>query len=172
MNKILFDVNTKNLIVTMLIGETYISDWEIYIRHTWVAYCEKHGIGLVVIDDIIKTGNFQKPIYWQKLLIAGYLFDQLGFTGNMCFVDSDILINSNAPDIFQNYPETHIGLVSQTKNLPYPLDAIRRRLAFFRNRHLSPKYPLDSSLFASNDKGYRLHNLTPQEDTACTGFLC
>jgi hypothetical protein len=93
-----------------------------FIRDIWFAYFKNHGIGPVEIEDVINTGNFPKPIHWPKLIIAGNLFDQLGYTGNMCFVDSDIVMYSNAPAIFQGHPETRIGLVPETENLPYPLD--------------------------------------------------
>ena len=160
-------ITSTNAIVTHAIGGTYLSDWERYSLPTWLEYTKRHDLGLFVIDEIIKNDN--KKLYWQKLLIGNH-FEETKYK-NICYLDTDIIINPAAPNIFDGYDENKIAIISQKKNLPYDIDEILRRLAFFRHNYLSKEYPLDSSLFMSIEDVYLYHNLEPQNDIACTGVF-
>ena len=139
---------------------------------TWRLYCARHGIGLVVFESdlIAKDSRLWKKRQWQKLLIGDELQKHLPTVRNVCYLDTDILINYTAPNVFDGYKEKTIGLVSQKRSLPYPLEDVLRRIAFYRHNYFSKDYPLDSALFMSVEKIYEYHNVAPQDDYACTGF--
>ncbi len=90
---------------------------------------------------------------------------------NLCYVDTDFLINPLAPNIFNNFNKNKISLVSQIKNLPYDLDFVRRKIAFNRHHFYSKKYPLDSSLFMNLKQIYSYHKLKTMNDYACSGLF-
>ena len=81
------------------------------------------------------------------------------------------LIGGIAKNIFANFNEKKIGLVSARNNLPFDLNSAQKRLAFFRHNFYNKKYPLDSSLFISCERLYQYHNLSPQKDEACMGLI-
>jgi len=164
---------SNNVIVTIAIGDRYYQSWEKYAFPTWKKYCARHELGLIVFDsDLIpKTDKSWKKPNWQKLLIGNILKDQIFSLKNVCYLDTDILINPFAPNVFDSYDPDTIGLVSLRKNLPYPYENTLRRLAFLRNRYYDTSYPLDSALFISVEKLYKFHDLPAQEDEACSGFF-
>ena len=43
---------------------------------------------------------------------------------NVCYIDTDILINPLSPDIFKNYKQNKIFASSNIYKLPYNLDSI------------------------------------------------
>lgn len=165
--------SSRNLIATIAIGEIYYSDWEKCALPGWIEYCERHGLGLVVFDqDLISPDEREwKKATWQKMLIGETLIKAGVNASNVCYLDTDILINPTAPNIFENYDPTTIGLTSIRKNLPFPLDEVLRRLAFLRHTCYDNSYPLDSALFMSLEQLYGYHGLTVQADEACMGLI-
>lgn len=172
MNVLVEPGSSGNVIATIAIGGDYYAFWEKYALPSWRIYCERNEIGLIVFtnDLISKDSKLWKKRQWQKLLIGDELQKSMPDIKNVCYLDTDILINYSAPNVFNNYDEKTIGLVSQKRWLPYPLEDVLRRIAFFRHNFYSSDYPLDSALFMSTKKIYEYHNVTPQEDYACTGF--
>jgi hypothetical protein len=170
---ILNSKNKKNYLVTIAIGKKCFNDWSSFAKPTWLKYCKKHSLGLIVIiDDLIdRTDPFWKKATWQKMLIGYYLNKDGIKINNICYLDTDILINPNSPNIFDYHDEKKISLVSQEYNLPYNLDFIRRRISFNRKRFYSKRYNLDSSLFMSVNQIYKYHKLKPQKDFACAGLI-
>lgn len=164
---------TKNVIATLAIGDDYYKSWEKYAFPTWKQYCERHGLGLIVFDaDLIpKENKIWKKATWQKLLIGNTLRLNLPAVSNVCYLDSDILINYMAPNVFDFCRSGTIGLVSIRKNLPYPWEQVLRRMAFLRHNHYDKNYPLDSALVISLNRLYEYHGLAPQSDEACMGFF-
>lgn len=165
--------SSRNLIVTIAIGETYYAAWQKCAQPGWMEYCERNGLGLVVFDqDLISSDEKEwKKATWQKMLIGEALIQAGIDANNVCYLDSDILINPTAPNIFDNYDPTTIGLTSIRKNLPFPLDEVLRRLAFLRHTCYDNSYPLDSALFMSLQQLYGYHDLTVQADEACMGLI-
>lgn len=162
--------SSGNILTTLAIGKKYIDEWESLSLHNWLAYCERYDLGLFVLDYSVeeKTG---KRFDWQKLLIGSELISNKINVNNICFLDVDILINPYAPNIFNLYDDTKFGVVSEINNLPFELIEVQERIAFFRNKYLSEKYPLDSYLFAKPKKIYELHGLPAFEDYACGGLF-
>ncbi len=165
--------HSRNLIATIAIGEAYYSAWEKFALPGWIEYCERNDLGLVVFDqDLISSSeNTWKKATWQKMLIGETLLNGGIDANNVCYLDSDILVNPHAPNIFDNYDSAKIGLTSIRKNLPFPLDEVHRRLAFLRHTCYDNNYPLDSALFMSLEQLYTYHNLPIQEDEACMGLI-
>ena len=172
--KILIEpAQTGNLLTTIAIGDQYYQDWYEYALPNWKEYCLRHKLGLVVFDEdlVSQEDKFWKKATWQKMLIGEALSNRLPSVNNICYLDTDILINPYAPNIFDQYEEERIGLVSLRKNLPFPYEDVLRRLAFLRNNYFEGNYPLDSALFISTDNLYRFHDLTPVDDEACMGLI-
>lgn len=164
---------TKDVLVTIAIGASHYSAWAEYALPTWRQYCERHDLGLIVFDaDLIsRDSKIWKKATWQKLLIGQTLQREMPAVRNVCFLDTDILVNYTAPNVFDGYDPTTIGLVSVHHNLPYPRDQALCHMAFLRNKYYDASYPLDSSLFLSIKRLYEIHGLPPQKDEACMGFI-
>jgi len=167
---------TGNVITTVAIGNDYLKPWDQFASKNWKKYCEKHSLGLIVFDSSlvdINNSHWKKP-NWQKLLIGSELSKEGLNINNVCYLDTDILINPNSPNIFDNYYDTSsIGMISQIKNLPYPcpISDINRRIAYLRNKYYSNKYPLDSLLFMPVEEIYKSHGLKSFTNYACTGVF-
>ena len=164
---------TQNVIATVAIGDPCFGAWEEYALPTWRRYCERHDLGLIAFDDhlISEESKIWKKPTWQKMLVGQHVGRELPTVRNVCILDTDILINHMAPNVFDSHDPETIGLVSVRKNLPYPRDQVLRRLAFLRNKYYDKKYPLDSALFISLERLYEMHGLPVQDDETCTGFI-
>ena len=172
--KVLIDPGkSKNVLTTIAIGKEYYKSWEQFALPTWEKYCERNDLGLIVfLSDLISRDNkiWKKPT-WQKLVIGDTLKKKVPDVNNVCYLDTDILINYMAPNVFDFYNPDTIGLVSLHRKLPYPRHQMLRRIAFLRHTCYDDNYPLDSALFISIDRLYKFHGLTPQKDVACMGFI-
>ena len=106
-----------NTIVSHAIGGNYLQNWENNSLDSWMYYCEKHDLGLLILTELVLED--EKKIHWQKLLIGSELKKlDLGIV-NACYLDTDIVINPGASNIFNEYNNKKVGLVSQYKNLHY-----------------------------------------------------
>lgn len=165
--------DAKNTIATIAIGDDYFQPWEEFALPTWKEYCDRHALGLVVFDDdlIPRNAPTWKKATWQKMLIGEALNNSSMQINNVCYLDSDILVNHLAPNIFDGYNPRNIGLVSQRNGLPQPLEPTLRRLAFLRHTCYDNKYPLDSALFMSPKQIFEYHGIPVQKDYACMGLV-
>jgi len=165
--------NYNNAIVTIAIGKKYYDSWEHYALPLWKQYCEKYNLSLFVIDQelISKEDEKWKKPTWQKGLMGNAIRREFPHVNNICYLDSDILINYTAPNIFDFHEESKVSLVSKRNNLPYNYESVLRRIAFLRHNYINNKYPLDSALFMPLDKVYRYHGLSTQNDEACMGLI-
>ena len=58
MKKILDIGKSKNLIITIAIGEKYYNSWLKNASKLWINYCKKYDLGLFLIDsDLISKKN-------------------------------------------------------------------------------------------------------------------
>lgn len=173
--KILIDPSkTKNVIATIAIGNDYYFKWKDNAYPTWKQYCNRHELGLIVFDEDLlpqEESLFWKKPTWQKMLIGRELQKSGIEINNVCYLDTDILVNYTAPNVFDYHKKGSIGLVSQKFNLPYPLDSVLRQIAFHRHYSYDKNYPLDSSLFMSLNQIYEYHGMAVQNDYACAGFF-
>lgn len=172
-HKLFLKSKVKNYIVTIAIGSRVLKDWEKFAKENWIKYCKNHSIGLIVIIDHLidkKDINWKKPT-WQKMLIGSYLKNQTSIKlKNICYLDTDILINPNSPNIFKFHKNKKISLISEIK-VPFNLERVRKKISFFRNKYYSKRYLLDSAIFMSVRQKYEFHGLVPQKDYACAGLI-
>ena len=91
--------SSKNYLVTTVIGTSYLEDWERYSLPLWKDYCKLHSLGILAVTEnlIEKDDPYWKKVNWQKLLI-GSSINKFGIgANNICYLDSDILINPYSP---------------------------------------------------------------------------
>jgi hypothetical protein len=162
-----------NILATVAIGEKYLDSWEKSALPTWADYCERHGLGLIVFTEemLPRSSEVWKKATWQKLLIGQVLHEAGIKVGNVCYLDTDILISPLAPNVFESYNPDTICLVSQINGLRQPLHQTLRRLAFLRHTRWDDKYPLDSSLFMSPREVFEFHGVPSHDEYVCAGFF-
>ena len=162
-----------NILVTIAIGVKYKSFWEKYASTNWMDYCDKNDLGLLVItDDLIDNNHeYWKKATWQKLLLGEALKKYNSEIKNVCYIDTDFLINPNAPNIFDVSDLDKINLVSLFNNLPFDLNLVKKRIAFNRHHMYSSDYPLDSSLFMNIKEECDYHGKALLPDRSCAGFF-
>ena len=161
------------VLATIAVGGDFLRLWEVNAKNSWEEYCHRHALGLVLFDEeLVPRGTESwKKVHWQKMLMGDWFLRYEPSITDVCYLDTDILINPHSPNIFQSYDPECIGLTSLRKKLPYPYDLVLRRLAFLRHTHYDEKYPLDSALFMSLEQLYSYHQLPVQSDEACTGLI-
>ena len=162
-----------NILSTVAIGGQYLEIWERNALPSWVNYCDRYGLGLIVFEEemLPKSSELWKKANWQKLLIGEALLQGGMKVDNVCYLDTDIIISPFAPNVFAAYEPETIGLVSQVRGLNQPLHQTLRRLAFLRHTRWDSKYPLDSALFMSPAQIFEFHGVAPHDEYVCTGFF-
>ena len=164
----------KNYLSTVAIGKKHFDNWKKYILPNWLTYCKKHDLGLMVFDRelIHKKDRYWKKANWQRLLIGKYIIDNQINIENVCYLDTDILINFLIEkNIFKNFYKKNISVVSQFKNLPYDLDYILKSISFNRNKFYSKKYLLDSSIFMKPKDVFKFHKFKVFNNYFCSGLF-
>ena len=159
--------------VAISIGKRNFLNWRNYALPSWLSYCKKHNLGLIVITkDLIdvRDPKWKKPT-WQKLLIAEHISSRYSNVNRICYLDTDILVSPIAENIFDYFREGAINLVSLINNLPYSREETLKKLSWFRHFSSAGQYPLDSALFMSPKDLYIYSNLEPQNDLACAGVI-
>jgi len=162
-----------NILTTIATGGNFLQLWNSNARRGWEEYCQRHNLGLIVFEEELaaRDGEVWKKAHWQKTLIGKQLAMHAPKVTNVCYLDTDILINPTAPNVFDGYRPDCIGLTSLRNNLPFPYDDVLRRMAFLRHTYYDSKYPLDSALFMSVEQLYGYHDIAVQSDEACTGLI-
>jgi len=104
-------------LVTFVVGEEYADLFNI-VKHSWQIYADKCNADLIIVNDYIDYSSLKgrSPI-WQKLLLANA--QQLNKYKTVCYLDSDIYINSESPSIFDNEISDKIGVVRH-ESIFYP----------------------------------------------------
>lgn len=104
-------MNNKKALVTLTIGEHYATRWKKLCEENWRRYAHKNGYDIVCIDqplDFSSRAIHRSPA-WQKCLILNS--DDVSRYHRVVWIDSDILLNSEAPCIVEKVPENKIGAV-------------------------------------------------------------
>lgn len=163
----------NNWLVTVAIGSSYLENFEKFALPTWTKYCDRYDLGILAVTQqlIDKSDKFWKKPNWQKLLLPKLLIESVKDIGAVCYLDTDILINPFAPNIFDHYDGQSYGLTSRIKNLPMPLDLVQRQFVYLRHTYYDNEYPLDSVVFMPLEKQYQYSNLPPRDDATCTGLM-
>ena len=163
----------QNYVVSLAVGYSFYKEWKKYILPNWLEYCKKNNIGIIIIKSelISKKNNFYKKSNWQKNLIPDFIFKKYNFVKNICYLDTDILINGLSPNIFSLSNLKKINVVSLRKNLPFDYNKTIAKIVLFRKNYLNKKYPLNSAINLNLNKLYKYHNLKPQKDEFCSGVM-
>ena len=104
-------MKNQKAIVTIAIGEKYVGSWKKYCQPNWQAYAHKYGYDLICLEhplDVSSRAKLRSPA-WQKCLILSQ-----GFASDyktVVWIDSDIVINDNAPDVAIGVPANKVGAV-------------------------------------------------------------
>lgn len=101
----------KKAIVTLCIGEFYEKIGEI-THPMFKAYAEKIGADFIVLkeDFINKNTKHNPPIFCYEKFQIGELLDKYD---RVCFLDTDMIMSPETPDIFNLVPSDMIGLVDE-----------------------------------------------------------
>ena len=163
----------KKIIVTIAIGNEYQKIWKRNIYPSWKIYCKKYNLGLAVFekDLVSKNSKYWKKATWQRLLVGEEVKKFFPKVEDVCFLDTDIIINPTAPNIFSYQKKNKINLTSLRTNLPFEYKKTIRKMAYFRKKYVNKKYPLDSLLNCDLKTLYKSDNLTPQSDEMCVGVM-
>lgn len=105
------DQKNKKAIVTLAIGTEYLDMFERFCRTNWTKYALKHGYDIIVHTEPLDNSDrarSRNPA-WQKCLILSD--DRIKNYDQVVWIDADILINPNSPDITDNVPINKIGAV-------------------------------------------------------------
>ena len=170
--QVIIKSQTDNYICSIVIGKEIYGYWYKYSLPFVKKYCEKHGLGLIIFrkDLISKKSLFWKKATWQKLLVGDLLKKKIKNIKNVCMMDVDILVNPEAPNIFNFHKNDKISVVSLRKKLPFSWEKAVKNISYYRNKYYSKKYPLDSAIGISLKNLYKIHNLKPQKDEFCAGL--
>jgi hypothetical protein len=162
---------SNSAIVTLALGEKHLADWERHSKPSLIKYCQLHNINLYVQTDSLDLTNRYAKATWQKMLLAKEIQSKFPNIARYCYVDTDIIANPYAKNIFDEYQENKISLVSQFNKLPFDIDQIQKKISFYRHNYYDKNYPLDSAIFMKPKQIYEHHNLMPQPDYACAGLF-
>jgi len=160
-----------NAIISLAIGDGYLANWERNAMPTLKRYCANNNLGLYIQDESLDHAPNRKKFTWQKLLLPEQLKKQFPKVKRFCYLDSDVIANPFRESVFEEIPGGNLGLVSQFKNLPLPLDKVLRTIAYFRNQYYDKEYPLDSALFMTPEQIFGYHGFPVKNDYACMGFI-
>src|SRR5262249_39735377 len=117
----------KTAIVTLLLGRPYQLAWHELCEPGWRAYADRHGYDIIAIDqplDATPRAMARSPA-WQKCLVL-----QPSIAGKyerIVWLDADIVINTDAPDVARGVPLEKVGAVDE---FVYPTSEIHQ--AFWR----------------------------------------
>jgi hypothetical protein len=104
-------MKNQKAIVTIAIGKRYVECWKKYCQPNWQAYAHKYEYDLICLEhslDLSSRAKLRSPA-WQKRLILSQ-----GFASDyktVVWIDSDIVINDNAPDVTIGVPANKVGAV-------------------------------------------------------------
>ena len=75
-----------NSIACIAIGNSFYKAWERNILPSWIKYCKKNNLGLVVFtEDLIdKSSIYWKKPTWQRCLVASNVKEKFSIVKNIC----------------------------------------------------------------------------------------
>ena len=137
----MFNTHDKinGVLAAVAIGEEYFENWKRFASENWITYATRFNLGIVVFrSDICNIESESwRPAPWQKLLVPYAVRETLGRDVLVLVIDPDFLISPIAPNVFQYVEPKMISVVSQVSNLPYPLQEVKKRIAFLVGQKLA-----------------------------------
>jgi hypothetical protein len=113
----------KKAIVTLLLGKYYQDLWNRHCRPDWTAYANRHSYDIVTITkpiDVSARAQGRSPA-WQKCLVLDPRIAR--DYERMVWIDADVMIRPDAPDVADGVPLHKIGVVDETE---WPTSQLRR----------------------------------------------
>jgi len=99
------------LLVTIAIGERYLAEYNRLFRPSQQAYAARHAYDFKVITDWLSAERDHNCVSFQKILVASQPWSS--DYDIIVFVDADIYINPDAPEIPYWTLEGRIGCVNE-----------------------------------------------------------
>jgi len=96
---------SESALVTLAVGEPYLSNWKRFCSAQWQAYAARHGLDLIVVTEPFVPSN--RSLSWQKCLVLSQEFAQK--YRRIVLLDSDIAINPDAPNVLEQASEELVG---------------------------------------------------------------
>lgn len=106
-------MSNKKAIVTLAIGKRFSRMVKRYCAKNWQEYADKYDYDVIFIEDpldLSERGLSRSPA-WQKCLILSQ--DWSKKYDRIVWIDTDILLNPNAPDVTDGVPVDKIGAVDE-----------------------------------------------------------
>jgi hypothetical protein len=100
-------------IVTLAIGNRYADLWKIFCKDNWNRYATRRGYEIICIDTPLDSSTRAKSRSpaWQKCLVLSQPWSDK--YERIVWVDSDILMNSYAPDVSEGVPLDKVGAADE-----------------------------------------------------------
>jgi hypothetical protein len=152
-------LQSDTAMVTLAIGEPYLSSWKKYCAGGWEAYATKHHYDLVVLTEPLDRSPraAERSPAWQKCLVLGQEF--AARYRRVVLLDCDIAINADrAPAITEQVPEEFVGGVLSGAHIH---DDLRVVLLERLTRRAYEYEPGVRHWQEFQDEAYRSHGLTP-----------
>ncbi len=163
---------TERWLLTTAIGGDYFERWSATVRPFWEDYADRNGLGVAVaVGDLFGSDEPELNGSWQKMLAPRAIRDLLGHDVRCALIDTDLLMAGNARCVFDALPVGQIGVVSQERALPMPVERLRRRIALLRRRFVDPTFPLTSILNATPRQLFEWSGLPAFDDYFCAGMF-
>lgn len=103
----------KKALVTLAVGKRFARMVKEFCHTNWKMYAEKYNYDLIIIEDLLDNTEFGKSrcAAWQKCLVLSQEWSQK--YDKIVWLDTDIIINPNSPDICEGVPNDKIGAVDE-----------------------------------------------------------
>lgn len=90
---------SDKLMVSLIVGDQFMDFWERMAKPQWLDYCRKYSYSLLIFTEPldISARAEARSLSWQKLLVLSH--KEVKKYNQVLWIDADILIASNAPDI-------------------------------------------------------------------------
>ncbi len=159
----------KTAIVTLIIGDHYISTWWRLSRTSWINYAATYGYDLIVIAcplDTSSRAQARSPA-WQKLLILSQPWSER--YDRIVWIDSDIIIGPLAQDIVvASGPAEKVSLVIAGSR-----SSSSERMVLLEQLHAARFMPDAEHMIWDQEvmKNYRDHKVPERTVMGNTGVL-
>lgn len=101
---------SNKAIVTIAAGKRFQRMVNNICRENWQFYADKHGYDLIIVNEPFDKSD-NRCAAWQKCLVLSQEWSKK--YDRIVWIDTDIIINPNSPDIAEDVPEDKIGAVNE-----------------------------------------------------------
>lgn len=149
----------KKAVVTITVGATY-QEIANLTHPTLKAYADKIGADFIVIDD----AKIKYP-HWQKFEISKLLIKYK----RIIFLDTDLIIRDDCPNLFDIVPEEKLGLFEEGRFSPRGGYLQQAMVAYNMNDHNYKDVYYNTGVMVISRVHTQLFNYVPTEDIMTAG---